>query len=448
MSVRPTRRALSTAVCLTAAAAVLAGLTAAPSSAAPSSAAPGGKDRAGGPTAARFATFNVSMFRNTDGELARDLAVAADEKQDEEVRNVAEIIQRQRPDVLLLNEFDHDQGGVALRRFQDNFLDVAQAPGVDPIDYPYAVAFPSNTGIASGFDLNRNGTVGTSGRAYGDDSFGFGEFPGQYAFAVLSRFPLDIAGARTFQRFRWADMPGARLPDDAATAEPGDFYSDEVLEVFRLSSKNHVDLPVRVGGRTVHLLASHPTPPVFDGPEDRNGTRNADEIRLWQDYVTPGAADYLLDDAGRRGGLDRGAAFVVMGDLNADPAGDGDGVAGAAAQIVEQRFVRDPLPSSAGGSEASRLQGGANLGHRGDPALDTADFNDRPGASGNLRADYVLPSRPLGVRDAGVFWPVQADPLSRLTGVFNPSFSNGFPSSDHRMVWVDLSVPGGGGGRP
>ena len=436
MSVRPPRRAVGAVVCIVAAAA-LAGLTVTPSSAAPARDA----DRAGGPATARFATFNVSMFRTTDGELAADLADADDERQDEEVRNVAEIIQRQRPDVLLLNEFDHDKGAVALQRFQDNFLDVAQAAGVDPIDYPYAVAFPSNTGVASGLDLNRDGQVGVRGRAYGDDSFGFGEFPGQYAFAVLSRFPLDVAGARTFQRFRWADMPGARLPDDAATTEPADFYSREVLDRFRLSSKNHVDLPVRIGNRTVHLLASHPTPPVFDGPEDRNGLRNADEIRLWRDYVTPGRGGYLVDDAGRRGGLDRGAAFVVMGDLNADPAEDGDGVAGAANQIVEQRFVRDPLPASAGATEAARLQGGANTGHRGDPALDTADFDDRPGAAGNLRADYVLPSRPLGVRAAGVFWPVRADPSFRLTGVFDRSFTNGFPSSDHRMVWVDLSVP-------
>jgi hypothetical protein len=46
----------------------------------------------------------------------------------------------------------------------------------------------------------------------------------------------------------------------------------------------------------------------------------------------------------------------------------------------------------------------------------------------------VLPSRDLRVTEAGVFWPVQADPLSALTGTFP------FPSSDHRLVWVDLRV--------
>jgi hypothetical protein len=63
------------------------------------------------------------------------------------------------------------------------------------------------------------------------------------------------------------------------------------------------------------------------------------------------------------------------------------------------------------------------------------DFADNP-APGNLRADYVLPSRQLKPLGAGVFWPVRADPLSRLTGEFP------FPTSDHRLVWVDVRVPG------
>ena len=387
-----------------------------------------------------FSSFNVSMFRASEGELAADLADAGDEAQDVEVRNVAEIIQRQRPDVLLLNEFDYDAEGRALQLFQDNFLDVGQN-GAEPIDYSYALAFPSNTGVASGHDLNNDGVIGTSGRAYGDDSFGFGEFPGQYGFVLLSQYPIDTDAVRTFQTFRWADMPGARLPDDPATPEPVDWYSAAELEVFRLSSKNHVDVPVEIDGRTVHVLASHPTPSVFDGAEDRNGTRNADEIRFWADYVSPGAQSrYIYDDEGGRGGLRAGEPFVIMGDLNADPADDGDGIEGAARQVTGHPLVRDPLPASEGAVEASALQGGVNGTHQGDPAYDTADFNDR--GAGNLRVDYVLPSRPLRVLDAGVFWPVRSDPLWRLTGEYDRRYTNGFPSSDHRLVWVDVAVPG------
>src|SRR5690606_29210447 len=146
--------------------------------------------------------------------------------------------------------------------------------------YPYAFVAPSNTGIPSGFDLNNDGTVGG-----GDDAFGFGFFPGQYGMAVLSKFPILEDEVRTFQTFLWKDMPGALLPDDPNTAAPADWYSPEELAAFRLSSKSHWDVPVDVNGNTVHVLASHPTPPTFDGAEDRNGLRNHDEIRFWADYV-------------------------------------------------------------------------------------------------------------------------------------------------------------------
>jgi hypothetical protein len=183
----------------------------------------------------------------------------------------------------------------------------------------------------------------------------------------------------------------------------------------------------------VHFLVSHPTPPVFDGPEDRNGTRNSDEIRFWADYVTPGKSGYVYDDAGNRGGLKPGALFVIAGDQNSDPL-DGDSIPGSIQQLIEHPLVNTKVtPESAGAVEAAALQGGANLVHRSDPRFDTADFAD--GAPGNLRADYVLPRKTLQIAGAGVFWPVLADPLSRLTGVFP------FPSSDHRAVWVDVSVP-------
>jgi hypothetical protein len=183
----------------------------------------------------------------------------------------------------------------------------------------------------------------------------------------------------------------------------------------------------------VHFLVSHPTPPTFDGAEDRNGTRNHDEIRFWADYIQPSRSSYIYDDKGRYGGLRPGSPFVIAGDQNSDPV-DGDSVPGAIQQLLDNPRIIDPLPSSAGASEAAVLQGGANTSHKGDPKYDTADFADT--APGNLRADYVLPSRQLKPVGTGVFWPVQADPLSRLTGVFP------FPTSDHRSVWVDVRVPG------
>ena len=64
------------------------------------------------------------------------------------------------------------------------------------------------------------------------------------------------------------------------------------------------------------------------------------------------------------------------------------------------------------------------------PFDDTADFADS--TPGNLRVDYVLPSRGLSPVGGGVFWPAAADPLARLTGTYP------FPTSDHRLVWLDL----------
>ena len=374
------------------------------------------------PDTIRVATYNLSLNRNFEGQLIQDLSTGTNAQ----AQAVAEVIQRTQPDVVLLNEFDFDPGHVAADLFRANYLEVSQN-GAEPIEYPYAFVAPSNTGIPSGFDLNNNGVVGGP-----DDAFGFGFFPGQFGMAVLSRYPIETEDVRTFQHFLWKDMPGAMLPDDPSTPAPADWYSPEELDVFRLSSKSHWDVPVNVDGRTVHVLASHPTPPVFDGPEDRNGTRNFDEIRFWADYISPGAASrYIYDDEGVHGGLQPGSRFVILGDENSDPF-DGDSVPGAIQQLIDHPLVNDPLPTSDGAVEASLLQGGANLTHETDPAYDTADFADT--APGNLRADYVLPSRQLRVEDAAVFWPVLADPLSRLTGVFP------FPTSDHRLVWVDLTV--------
>ncbi|HUH15967.1 MAG TPA: endonuclease/exonuclease/phosphatase family protein [Gaiellaceae bacterium] len=372
----------------------------------------------------RFATFNASLNRFFAGQLVQHLSTPTNAQ----ARNVAETLQRVRPDVVLINEFDYDAAGNALRLFQDNYLSVSQN-GAAPIHYPHRFAAESNTGIPSGFDLNNNGVIGGP-----DDAFGFGFFPGQFGMAVYSMYPIDPTGIRTFQKFLWKDMPGAMLPDDPATAAPADWYSPAELDVFRLSSKSHWDLPVVIGGKAVHFLTSHPTPPVFDGPEDRNGTRNFDEIRFWADYVSPGRSGYVYDDGGGTGGLRPGSLFVIAGDQNSDPL-DGDSIPGSIQQLLEHPLVNTKLtPESEGAVEQDALQGGINLTHRSDPRFDTADFSDV--APGNLRVDYVLPRKTLQMVDAGVFWPLASDPLFRLVGTFP------FPTSDHRLVWIDVTVPG------
>lgn len=370
----------------------------------------------------RFATFNASLNRNSAGELIMDLNTT----DSSQIQSVAEIIQRIRPDVLLINEFDYDETGMAVKLFQDNYLKVAQANDTEPIEYPYYFIASSNTGIPSGVDFDNNNSTSDP-----NDAFGFGFFPGQYGMLVLSMYP--IGEPRTFQKFLWKDMPDALLPKNPDNSS---YLSDEALEVFRLSSKSHWDVPVTINEEVVHFLVCHPTPPVFDGPEDRNGRRNYDEIRLWKDYVND--ETYLVDDSGETGGL-TDTYFVIAGDLNSDPF-DGDSVKGAAQLLVDDPLVNtDITPSSNGGPAQAELQAGFNENHEGDPKYDTADFGfNGPGnpdaTPGNLRVDYVLPSATLSIKEAGVFWPAPDEPLFPLAE---------FPTSDHRLVWVDVEAPTG-----
>ncbi|MGI8504445.1 MAG: esterase-like activity of phytase family protein, partial [Hassallia sp.] len=385
----------------------------------------------------RFSQFNASLNRNAEGELISDLSTL----NNAQAASVAEIIQRTNADVQLINEFDYfaENPLEAVELFQQNYLGVSQN-GATPVEYPYVYIAPSNTGIASGFDLDNDGRVVTNPAeaGYGNDAFGFGNFPGQFGMLLLSKYPIDTANVRTFQNFLWKDMPDSLLSTISTPGSETPWYSPEEQAALPLSSKSHWDVPIIVNGETIHALVSHPTPPTFDGAEDRNGKRNYDEIRFWADYITPGKGDYIYDDTGKIGGINQGSSFVIMGDQNADPV-DGDSFDNAIRQLLQNPNINTNfIPTSEGGPQQAILQGGANLTQRGNPAFDTADFADT--APGNLRTDYVLPSTDLQIANSGVFWSLNTDPTFPLVGTFNPSLPGGFPSSDHRQVWVDLQL--------
>ena len=367
----------------------------------------------------RVATFNAAMNRKSAGELTEGL-----QKGDPQAAKIAEILRAVSPDVFLLNEIDYDASSAEV--FLNRYLS-SQVPNekTEQPPWKYFFAGPVNTGVDSGLDLDGNGKLHEP-----NDAWGFGTFPGQYGMAVFSRHEIQTQAIRTFQNFRWSQIPGALRP---MRSKPGSsvlesYYPDTVWDQLRLSSKSHWDVPIVIGDKTLHLIASHPTPPVFDGPEDRNGCRNHDEIRLLMDYVSGDSSGaYLLDDNGRTGPLAPEASFVIAGDLNSDPI-DGDGRAEAIRKLLEHpRLAKSPAPKSLGGVEASENSKGANLKHQADPATDTGDFNDRN--PGNLRIDFVLPSANLKVLASGVYWPSksQSAEANALVG-----------ASDHRLVWVDL----------
>ena len=274
----------------------------------------------------KLATFNISFHRDRAGMLKERLAKGKGKN----FGRIAKIIQRVRPDIILLNEFDYDEGGEGVQLFQEHFLGKVH-DDLKPITYPHTFIRPVNTGVDSGLDMDHDGVKKT-----GADAFGYGKFPGQYGMAVLSKYPVLEEQSRTFQHFLWKDMPDALVPIDPESGKP--YYHAPIMEVFRLSSKSHWDVPVNIDGTIIHFIVTHPTPPAFDGPEDKNGKRNHDEIRMLADYVG-GKANYLYDDNGKHGGLAEGEHFVIAGDLNADPV-DGDSHESAIKQLLDHPAMK------------------------------------------------------------------------------------------------------------
>lgn len=361
--------------------------------------APTGTARAGrSGGAVRFMTFNVEDLRPQE---------VLDES--ERVKQAVQIIADTGVSAVLVNEiaWTEDQRHVAhLAKMLE-----------DATGYGWRfVAAPSNTGVHSGIDLDHDGRVSSQPglRAYANDCFGYGEFPGHYAMALFVRSDLRISWdhVRTFRETLWRDMPGNAIPE--GDQENGLWYTPAALEVFRLSSKSHWDVPViDEGGRVIHLLCSHPTPPVFDGPEDRNGRRNHDEIRFWLDYIDN--APWITDDAGVEGGLDADASFIVMGDLNADPV-DGDTYQNPAKLLLDHARVNgDFAPESRIPGESGR--------HAPLDATDTSKFG--------LRIDYVQPSVDLEVLAGGV---VRGD--ADVPDADPPL--GAYVASDHFPVWVEI----------
>jgi len=370
-------------------------------------------------TTLKIATFNVSMealnyVEHKRGEpvnvstktLAN--AIANDHQQ---IKNIAEIIQRTNPDIILLNEFDYlDDNNKALKSFIANYLNKSQQ-GQRSIDFPYFYQGPVNTGVNSGLDIDGNGKKGQ----LPGDGYGYGHFSGHFGMALLSKYPIDIDNIRSFQHFKWQDMPNALMPIDPETNKP--WYSKEVWQALRLSSKSHWDVPVRVNGKVIHILASHPTPPVFDGPEDRNGKRNHDEIRFWHDYITPELAGYIYDDKGQKGGIKVGQPFVMLGDFNATTV-DGNAIKSGIASLLNNTKIQDAMPQS----QAGKLHKPDNINAK----HHTSNWG--------MRVDYVLASvLGLTVNQSGIFWPLKSEETYRL-------IKDRSASSDHRLVWLELTV--------
>ncbi len=288
--------------------------------------------------------------------------------EDEQIAAVVEIINAVDPDILLVLGFDYDADLVALNAFAD-LLERR---------LPHRFALRPNAGWPTGVDVDGDGRL-----AEAQDAHGYGRFSGAGGMAILSRHPIDTQSVADFSQILWRDLPGSRAAD---------VVTPDVLEVLRLPTMGLWDVPVELpGGGWLHLLVTHAGPPVFDGPEDRNGIRNEDEIRL------------LLQQIDGRTG-----EFAVLSTLNVDPEpGQGEGRRGALLELLSHESLQDPVPLAPDGTAATT--------------------NWAEPVPGRLRVDYILPSAGLEVVSAGVFGTAE-DPTAAI-------------ASGHRLVWVDVIVP-------
>ena len=294
--------------------------------------------------------------------LLRDLRKG----EDTELMAAQAVIAHLAPDILLLTDFDYDYDGLAL------------AALAEQLDYPHTFARRPNTGMQTDLDLDGNGRFGEA-----RDAQGYGRFSGDGGMAILSRYAIAPDDVMDLSDVLWRDVKGAVLPTT---------MTSDVAAVQRLSTSGHWIVPVATPAGLVTLLAYAATPPVFDGPEDRNGLRNRDELRLWT-HVLDGVFGPPPN------------SFVIAGNANLDPDA-GDGLRGAMRDFLADPRLQDPLP-----------------------AIPTAYWPDLP-ELGELRVSYVLPSHDWQVVDAGVAAPAPDDP-SRVDRALG--------AGPHWLVWVDIA---------
>ena len=309
------------------------------------------------------------MQRDGPGVFLRDLARG----KDEQITAVLAVIKAADADVLALQGIDFDLTNEALKR-------LAEAAG-----YPHFFARRPNSGLPTDHDMDGDGRLGGP-----RDAQGYGRFSGQGGMAVLSRHRVMADDVADLSAILWVDIPDPLLP----VSNGAPFPSPEAQAVQRLSTTGHWIIPIALPDGRFDLMTFHASPPVFDGDEDRNGRRNHDEIRLWQQ---------VLDGQVSAAHSER---FVIAGDANLDPV-DGDGIKTAIRKLLADPRVQDVTPKGVFGT-------------------DTVDWPDP--VPGNLRVDYVLPSTHWRVLDAGVLWPAADDPMAETVAT----------ASRHRLVWVDL----------
>jgi hypothetical protein len=350
------------------------------------------------PVVVRVAQFNIQFLDAPKLENPDQPQVAA----------AVEVIRRFDPDVVAVNEIAFEltpgepvpaPGTIVSGNNAGKLAARLAATGVEP--YDHSIMVMGNNGFAwDGFDPSLH-----------DPYFarrGLNASPGPLNYAVLSRHPIRVGQVRVVTELAWTDLPG-NLIDSLKSASGID-----VPPGFPLQSKAIAVVPIDVAGKTLQLVLQHTIPPVF---HPVNPYRNHDELtamRLLIEGKLPGVAP-----------LPAAAAFVLMGDFNADP-DHGESLPGAVKQLLEHPSVVAFQPSGAGTVGVS-------------PELNThasvCGAAGGPDPSGGLQfqLDYLLPSAAIGEPlDGGMFFP---DYLTQPA-----DWALACQASDHMMLWADLEL--------
>ncbi|MDC0739209.1 endonuclease/exonuclease/phosphatase family protein [Cognatishimia sp. SS12] len=319
----------------------------------------------------RVATFNTNLHGTGPGVMLRDILA-----QQPHPMRVAALIADAKPDVIVLQNIDYDFEHHGLTALRDLIATQGHEMG-------YLYAPEPNSGWPTGLDLDGDGT------AFGPrDAQGYGRFPGQRGLAILSTYPIAGDAAQIYTDHLWAevaDLFAQRVILDR-------LLTDNAQEVQRLSSVAHVAVPIRINGKSLTLLTHHATPPIFDGPEDRNGFRNAAENLLWL---------YILDGTL---GPPPPTPLILAAMTNLDP-WRGAGQHGAMRRLLDSPAFVDPARNIA---PSHRV---------------TSRWPES--TTGDLRLSYLLPSPDLKVLAGGRSTLAPAQPPLR--------------AHPHALIWLDLA---------
>ncbi|SDK14283.1 Endonuclease/Exonuclease/phosphatase family protein [Ferrimonas sediminum] len=399
----------------------------------------------------RFATYHADMEFSDYNQALSETGSGNEPR----LQNVAEVIQRARPDVLLVTGFSGADGlggeeyrKRALELFVSEYLNQAQDPDLDAVSYPYLYLANSNSGIPVLDDLNKDGSApGT----LPFDAKGYGHYAGEKSFALLSRYALDENNVRTYRQLEWKRVPTADGQQKPQDGSGNDWFASETWNSLPLMDTNFVDIPMKLpDGRIVQLLATYLGEPAEVDASNRAYMRNRAQVEFVADYISQDYNSYIVndDDNSRRvtGGYDSSRPFVLMGNFYNDHEGAWAlGADGAPSYRADSAAMRTLVNSSTlhrfTGVNWEAPTSAAGV----DYAQTTASTHSMPGIITGLNAlrnDYIMLEQQLKFVDQGIVWAQLGDDGEALFYRNNGQgqmVNDPQASSSHRLVWMDVS---------